>query len=301
MRLRTIKHIIQEILPELEVLAGKRNSSPPTYQLNNPEDLKNAILEIEDLGLMPDMLTELQNQSFYSFNGANLIIQQQEFNILNKNIPQLKAILEGTAESIEMAQNHEIDSSLIVSIKIPDIADFQELEKVSSKLTKIFSQTLLTDEIEGGFKIIGFDSGSNWIDILATSTAIVQTIGGLAWSGAVVFKKLQEGLLVQQKVREMKISNNAIEEVVEKSKEGVNEIAEKEAQFIYNKYFSGKDPEQIARIKMALKEIADLYNQGGTIKPSLEASEEVEEEFPNMSELPSIESKVKQIEAKKKK
>ena len=99
----------------------------------------------------------------------------------------------------------------------------------------------------------------------------------------------------------MKISNNAIEEVVEKSKEGVNEIAEKEAQFIYNKYFSGKDPEQIARIKMALKEIADLYNQGGTIKPSLEASEEVEEEFPNMSELPSIESKVKQIEAKKKK
>ncbi|HAF78499.1 MAG TPA: hypothetical protein DCG42_14385 [Maribacter sp.] len=301
MRLRTIKHIIQEILPELEVLAGKRNSSPPTYQMNNPEDLKNAILEIEDLGLMPDMLTELQNQSFYSFNGANLIIQQQEFNILNKNIPQLKAILEGTAESIEMAQNHEIDSSLIVSIKIPDIADFQELEKVSSKLTKIFSQTLLTDEIEGGFKIIGFDSGSNWIDILATSTAIVQTIGGLAWSGAVVFKKLQEGLLVQQKVREMKISNNAIEEVVEKSKEGVNEIAEKEAQFIYNKYFSGKDPEQIARIKMALKEIADLYNQGGTIKPSLEASEEVEEEFPNMSELPSIESKVKQIEAKKKK
>lgn len=301
MRLRTIKHIIQEILPELEVLAGKRNSSPPTYQLNNPEDLKNAILEIEDLGLMPDMLTELQNQSFYSFNGANLIIQQQEFNILNKNIPQLKAILEGTAESIEMAQNHEIDSSLIVSIKIPDIADFQELEKVSSKLTKIFSQTLLTDEIEGGFQIIGFDSGSNWIDILATSTAIVQTIGGLAWSGAVVFKKLQEGLLVQQKVREMKISNNAIEEVVEKSKEGVNEIAEKEAQFIYNKYFSGKDPEQIARIKMALKEIADLYNQGGTIKPSLEASEEVEEEFPNMSELPSIESKVKQIEAKKKK
>ena len=176
MRLRTIKHIIQEILPELEVLAGKRNSSPPTYQMNNPEDLKNAILEIEDLGLMPDMLTELQNQSFYSFNGANLIIQQQEFNILNKNIPQLKAILEGTAESIEMAQNHEIDSSLIVSIKIPDIADFQELEKVSSKLTKIFSQTLLTDEIEGGFKIIGFDSGSNWIDILATSTAIVQNL-----------------------------------------------------------------------------------------------------------------------------
>ena len=301
MRLRTIKHRIEEILPELEVNATKRNSSPPTFQLTNPEDLKYAVAEIEELGLVPDLLSELQNQSFYSFNGDNLIIQQQEYNILNKNIPQLKIILESTAESIENAQNHEIDSELVISIRIPEISDFEELEKISSKLTKIFSQTLLSDEIEGGFKIIGFDSGSNWIDILATSTAIVQTIGGLAWSGAVVFKKLQEGLLVQQKVREMKISNNAIEEVVEKSKEGVNEIAEKEAQFIYNKYFSGKDPEQIARIKMALKEIADLYNKGGTIKPSLEASEEIAEEFPNISELPSIESKVKKIEQTKKK
>jgi hypothetical protein len=301
MRLRTIKYRIEEILPELEVIANKRNSSPPTFQLTNPEDLKNAVLEIEELELVPDLLNELQNQSFYSFNGENLIIQQQEYKILNRTIPQLKLILEATADSIEKAQNHEIDSTLIISIRIPEISDFEELEKVSSKLTKIFSQTLLTNEVEGGFKIIGFDSGSNWIDILATSTAIVQTIGGLAWSGAVVFKKLQEGLLVQQKVREMKISNNAIEEVVEKSKDGVNEVAEKEAQFIYNKYFSGKDPEQIARIKMALKEIAELYNQGGTIKPSLEASEDVTEEFPNISELPTIESKVKKIEQKKKK
>jgi len=301
MRLRTIKYKIEEILPELEVNASKRNSSPPTFQLTNPEYLKNAVLEIEELDLLHELLVELQKQSFYSFNGESLVIQQAEYNVLNKSIPQLKTILEATANSIEKAQNHEIDNTLNISIRIPEISDFEELEKVSSKLTKIFSQTLLTDEIEGGFKIIGFDSGSNWIDILATSTAIVQTIGGLAWSGAVVFKKLQEGLLVQQKVREMKISNNAIEEVVEKSKEGVNEIAEKEAQYIYNKFFSGKDPEQIARIKMALKEIADLYKQGGTIKPSIEASAEVTEEFPNITELQSIESKVKQIEQKKKK
>lgn len=301
MRLRTIKHRIEEILPELEVNAIKRNSSPNTFQLVKPEDLKYAVNEIEDLGLVPDLLNELQKLSFYNYNGDSLIIQQQEYNILNKTIPQLKIILEATAESIENAQNYKLDSELVISIRIPEIYDFEELEKVSSKLTKIFSQTLLTDEIEGGFKIIGFDSGSNWIDILATSTAIVETIGGLAWSGAVVFKKLQEGLLVQQKVREMKISNNAIEEVVEKSKEGVNEIAEKEAKFIYNKYFSGKDPEQIARIKMALKETADLYNKGGAIKPSLEASEEIAEEFPNMTELPNIESKVKKIEQNKKK
>lgn len=108
-------------------------------------------------------------------------------------------------------------------------------------------------------------------------------------------------MLLQQKVKEMKISNNAIEEVIEKSKEAVNESAEKEAQYIYNKYFAGKDPEQIARIKMSLKEIAELYNKGGTIKPSLEASEEISEEFPDISELPNIQSKVEQIEQKNKK
>ena len=301
MRLRTLKYEIEQILPNLEIKANKRNSQPVTHQLINTEQLKNAILAVDQLDLFPDLINELKTQSFYSFNGDNLIIEQQEINVLNKIVPQLKTILKAIAKSIERAQNHEIDKSLTISIRIPNVSDFEELEKISSKLTKIFSQTLLTDEIEGGFKVIGFDSGSNWIDILATSTAIVQTIGGLAWSGAVVFKKLQEGLLVQQKVREMKISNNAIEEIVEKSKEEVNEVAEKEAQYVYGKYFSGKSPEQIARIKMAIKEIADLYKQGGTIKPSLEASIEVIKEFPNTSELPNVESKIKKIEQKRKK
>lgn len=301
MRLRTLKFEIEEIIPKLVITASKRNSSPPTHQLQNSEQLKKAVFALEQLDLLPSLTDELKKQSFYNFNGETLIIQQQELNVLNKIVPQVKSILVATSKSIEQAQNYEIDTKLTISIKIPDIADFEELEKISSKLTKIFSQTLLSDEIEGGFRIIGFDSGSNWIDILATSTAIVQTIGGLAWSGAVVFKKLQEGLLIQQKVREMKISNNAIEEIVEKSKEDVNEVAEKEAQYVYEKYFSGKNPEQIARIKMALKEIADLYKQGGTIKPSLEASDEVTDEFPEISELPSIESRIKKIEQKKKK
>lgn len=301
MRLRTLKFEIEQIIPDLDINANKRNSQPVTYQLLNSEQLKNVVLAIDNLDLIPELITELKKQSFYTYNGDNLIIQQQEMNVLNKVIPQLKTVLEATAKSIEKAQNYEIDNSLVVSIRIPEVADFEELEKVSSKLTKIFSQTLLTDEIEGGFRVIGFDSGSNWIDILATSTAIVQTIGGLAWSGAVVFKKLQEGLLVQQKVREMKISNNAVEEIVEKSKEEVNQIAEKEAQYVYDKYFAGKNPEQIARIKMALKEIADLYKQGGTIQPSLEASNEVIEEFPKISELPNIETRIKKIEQKKKK
>lgn len=302
MRLRIIKFEIEQILPHLEIKVNKRNSQPITYQLLNTEQLKNAILEIDKLELLPEnLISELKNQSFYSFNGNNLIIQQKEMTILNRAIPQTKTILEATAVSIEKAQNFQIDSKLCVSIKIPDIKDFEELEKICSKLNRIFGQTLLSNEIEGGFRIIGFDSGSNWIDILATSTAVVQTIGGLAWSGAVVFKKLQEGLLIQQKVREMKISNNAIEEIVEKSKEEVNEVAEKEAQYIYDKYFSGKDSEQVARIKMAIKEISEIYRQGGEIKPSLEASKETREDFPKMSELSSIVSRIKNIEQKKKK
>ena len=52
---------------------------------------------------------------------------------------------------------------------------------------------------------------------------------------------------------------------------------------------------------MALKEIADLYNKGGAIKPSLDAPEEISDEFPKISQLQSIESKVKKIEEAKKK
>lgn len=297
MRLRIIRDIIDEEIPFIELKATPRNSNPKTHQLTNADTLQNAINELDELGMFAEIIDILKKQSFYSHTTNSIVIPDQEYRILLQKIPELKRVAEGISTAI--TQTIDDNDENVISIKIPKPQNFEDLKITSDKLHKIFSQTLSADELNGGIRIKNFDTGSYWVDIVASSKEIVAVIGGLAWSGVIVYKKLQEGRILQQKARELKISNDAIEEIVDKTKEKTNEIADMEANHLYKIFFKGKDNEQVERIKLALKELADLYSKGAEIHPSLNAENKVIESFPNFERLERILSKIKKIEGKK--
>ncbi|MCG2432178.1 hypothetical protein [Aequorivita xiaoshiensis] len=298
MRLRIIRDIIDEEIPFIELKGTARNSNPKTYQLTNADTLQNAISELDELGMFDTIIEQLKKQSFYSHTSSNnLVIPDQEYRLLAQKIPELKRIAEGISRAI--TQTIDDNDENVISIKIPKPQNFEDLKITSDKLHKVFSQTLSAEEINGGIRIKNFDTGSYWVDIIASSKEVVAIIAGLAWSGVVVFKKLQEGRVMQQQARELKISNDAIEEIVEKTKEKTNEIADMEANHLYKMFFKGKNNEQIERIKMALKELADLYSKGAELHPSLNAENKIIEAFPDFERIESIMSKIKKIEGKK--
>lgn len=297
MRLREIKNILQKYIPLLELNTTSRNSNPRTYQLTNADNIQKGISGLKEIGLFDKYLKILEKQSFYSFTGSNIMITDNEFKVLSKTIPEIKAIAQGIVDAI--SQTIDSNDENVISIKIPEPQNFDDLETTSKKLHQIFSQTLLSKEIQGGIRIKNFDSGSYWIDIVASSKEIVGLIAALTWAGVVVYKKLQEGKFLQEKVREMKISNDAIEEIVEQSKKAVNTEANNEANFLYNTFFKGRDNEQVERIKVALKELANLYSKGTEIHPSLNANIEVKESFPDFKRIENVNSKIKKLEQKK--
>ncbi|SDR66103.1 hypothetical protein [Christiangramia echinicola] len=297
MRLRTIKNELEGIIPELYYEATQRNTNPQTYQFNTVALLKEALERLDELDLFQKQIEQLKKLSFYDYSGDKLIVDLNQHRTLLKLIPELKNSAEGLYDSISKSISKE--EANIISIKIPPPNNFEDLEETSNKLNKIFSQVLYNETVQGKIQIINFDTGSYWIDILVTGVRVLEVIGGVAYGGAIVFKKLQEGRLVQQQVKEMQISNKALEEIQEKSKESVNQVAKSEADFIYNTFFEGKDNEQAERIKFALKELAELYYNGGEIHPSLEAPKNVKKEFPDYNNLEANKSKIKQIKGKK--
>lgn len=297
MRLRIIRDIIDKEISFIELKATARNSNPKTHQLTNADSLRNAINELDELGMFEEIIGILKKQSFYSHTTDSIVIPDPEYRILLQKIPELKRVAEGISTAI--TQTIDENDENVISIKIPKPQNFEDLKITSDKLHKIFSQTLSADELKGGIRIKNFDTGSYWVDIIASSKEIVAVIGGLAWSGVIVYKKLQEGRILQQKARELKISNDAIEEIVDKTKEKTNEIADMEANHLYKMFFKGKNNEQVERIKLALKELADLYSKGAEIHPSLNAENKVIESFPDFDRLESILTKIKKIEEKK--
>jgi hypothetical protein len=300
MRLRITKQIFDENVPLLILKIEKinRGNNVMAYKLTNSKELQKAITEISRLGLFENRISNIKKYPLYTHSENSIIFSENEFQSLSVEIKHLLEECTNLANAISQLIKKE-DPNLI-SIKIPEPKDFADLERIASKLNIIFSQTLFADEIKGSVKVANFDNGSYWIDILVTGATVINVIAGLAWSGVVVYKKLQEGRLIQEKVREMKISNNAIEEIIDKSKDAVNVVASSEANFLYNTFYKGKDNEQVERIKLALKELAELYSQGGEIHPALAASSQIKNEFPDFKKLDKIETKIHKLENTKK-
>ncbi len=296
MRLRITKELLKEALTLMHLNVEDRNSTPRTYKLHNANSLRKAISLISKTGLFNESINILKNMEFYSSGLDVFIVTEQEFRILQHHFPflmeQTNAIVNAIANIISE------DNANVISIKIPDPITFNDISETTQSLDKIFNQTLLHKDITGNFRIVNFDSGSYWIDILIEGgVSVFHLVAALAWGSAVVYKKIQEGKLLSEQVRALKLSNDATEEINQKRKKATNEIAKQEAEFIYKSFYKGNDPEQIERIKLALNELAFLYSKGAEVHPNIEAPKEVKEEFPNMKQLEKVKSRIKELPA----
>jgi hypothetical protein len=297
MRLRQLKTILEEVTDLISINSTERSTNPRTYILQHSENLKVALNLLDDTNLFKDHITVLKSQSFYSNSSDSPIIPDPEWRLIKTNFGMLDDVVLAMIQAIEIAMPQA--SADVVSIKIPNPENFNDLVKIADSLNKVFGQTILNEDIGGNFKILNFDTGSFWIDVLFTGGAqVLHVVAAISWGGAVVYKKLQEGRLLSQQVRALKISSDAEEEISKKNKEALNTLSQHEAEFIYNSFYKGKDPEQISRIKLALNELAELYSQGAEIYPSLSAPQEFIEEFPDMKVIEKVKSKIKKLPPK---
>lgn len=124
-------------------------------------------------------------------------------------------------------------------------------------------------------------------------------MGKVVWAAAVIRKKSLEGDLLAEKVRSLKINNEALEQVKNAQKEAIDLALNAEALAIYDAYFKGDDnKEQIERVKYSIKTFADLLDRGAQIQPALMAPEEAKNLFPNYGALDTVISQIRQLENK---
>lgn len=244
----------------------------------------------------------MKGLDFYNSYSETLILQNHQLTPLIAITAGLKSAVSVIIESLNNLIPAENEYTL--NIKIPTPNSFNDISEVTKSLDLIFNQTLLHPSINGNIQILNFDMASYWIDILVNGGATaMHFIAATAWGGAVTYKKIQESRLIQEQVRELKISNNAKEELNKGLEESKNIIAQNEANFIANQFYKDFNNEDVERIKFALKEVAKLYQKGGEIHASIEVPKEIKEEFPKMNQINNIGSKIKQIakETEKKK
>jgi len=265
--------------------------------MSNVFELSDTVTKLKELNLFPKYVDSLEKHTFFMYEKDNIRIDRNVYATIQKLINEVKIGVDNLISLLNIVL--PADNENVVSIMIPNPHDFEDLKKTSETLNKILNMTILNKEIGGSIKIENFDTGSFWVDFLVGSEPALQMIAGLAFSAAVVYKEIQKGRKLEEEIKALQLSNKFMKEISEKCKENSDSIANNEAEFIFKKFYSGEDNEQVMRISLAIKEISKLYEKGCRILPSISAPKEIAEQFPDFNKLPLIESRIKKITNKK--
>lgn len=295
MRLNEIKEIIDYVLPTLKVSASNVTINGSNYlQVTNANSLKKDLEELSQTGLFKKEINDLKESSLFEFTGNTVNLTPSDGQQLIQRIQRLTIVADRLCTALASIIQETKENTIY--IKFPDIKDFNDLSKASESFNKIFSQTILDEEVGGVIQIETVENGSIWFELYLGTIKAVSVIGSITLSAALAFREYKKGLYIAESTRTRKIKNDRLQELQKAHKLLLDHLIDAEAYSISNSYFNEDVPERINRIKHAIKTLSEEMERGAEILPSKKVLAEIADLFPDMKNLPGLISKIKEIE-----
>ncbi len=283
-----LKRLIEKFNWKVEVIPNNQSYT----KFSNLISIRQTINEIQELNIFEYFVMTLKTSAIFTSSANEMSIQQGEANVIISNLNSLKTLSENFLNTLTKTLPEEDPDS--INIKLPQVNDFDELSNASKQFHIALTQVIFNKEINGETKIVSVENGSIWFNVFVGLSAVT-VIASLAWSAAVIYKKIQEGRLLEQQVRSLKVKNESLDDILVAQKAETQLMIEAEADHINSEYFKENAAENIERIKNSITILADLIGKGAEIHPALQAPENVSNLFPDVKNLLGLESKIKRI------
>lgn len=273
-----------------------KNETGPRYLLTNIKAFKVLAESLKAIEIYNEEIEEIQNTVIYSTPQDAIYLSAED----RSQIYAMSDYLVKSAQSLLRVGSKLVPPSVeqSVSIKLPEPTDLESLVKSMSALQKAISQVVLNETIGGQIRINHWEYGSFWVELILGTQAAVSLIASIAWSAAVISKKINENKLLEQHVRSLKIKNESLEDILDGQKKLTEELLNQEAKAITSSHFGDENGDNFERTKLAIKTFSKLIQEGAEVHPALNAPEKVQNLFPNFKQLETVISQIKQIENK---
>lgn len=298
MSLKEIISILKSTRSTLDIQKDY-NKSNHVFRFDNLDKFRKDIYKLETTGLFENQIDYLLESALFKSNKNSIRLNLQEGNALIQFLSQFITTFDNVLYTLNSIVSDEKENSIYV--KLPPTSDLEDLSRHSSEIHKIFSQVIFDEEINGKLEIVSVDNGSIWIEIYVGSVAAISLIGGMVWSASVIYKKMQEGRILENQVKSLKIRNDSFKEIQEKQALLLNHMVAAETQMLIDENYKTSKPEQVERMKHSIKLLADLIDKGAEIHPSIGEPENVKNLFPQTNSILSISSKIKKLNSGEKK
>ena len=267
MRFIEIKIRLREILPNLAIKTARLSGA--NIKISAFKKAKEAIIQLKELSIFTEIINDILSIEEISLAVHDEIVLPQNIaNNFTSKFNQLKTHCAIFLKGLEELVPDQAEET--INIKLPENGDLNSYAQLFEKIEKILSQLLINKYLNGEVKLIGFDTGTNWLMIFVGSNAAVMFLFQLM-RFYFEFKERELSLKTKELLFEdLKLRHETRGEILSKIKEKLENEFEEGVDKIFSKYkIPADDIEYKQRVKYALNQFEGLLKQGIEIHPAL--------------------------------
>jgi len=283
--------VFAEFNTQIETISGGQ-----VLSFLHAPNVKAFVNVLEPTELFSEELKAIKNSDLYTIFSNVIKLPIAIGNEYKQKLENLRKAVVDLLSALKKIRGDVREDANSIYLRLPSLADFDDLSKVSNRIQNIFGQIIYGGQINGTLKIESAESGSIWFLVALGNEIASRVVGKIVWAAALVHKQRQDGKLREEQVRRQKIKTGTLEKLNELLQFEVDLVIDIESDRIFSEHFDPTEQDRLPAIKNSIKELAELISKGVEIQPALTAPVEVKGEYPDMKNLISLVSKTKLLE-----
>lgn len=264
MRLSEIRKIILDNMNQLELI--KNPNGTGSTSITNVVDVVNAIQNLSVLPFLSPTINALKTHSnLYTSRSQPITASNNDV----MNFERLSQELFRQCETIVALSNSVLPptNEQLICIQLSETANISDVKKLITSLDEAFSQISNLKNYEGSVKFGGFESGSDWINLVVEGSAYIPLIYLLLNASYRIANDYYNIKLMQQRYKGAIIQNESNEELRSMlktmSSAVINQLKDTEQIKV--------EPEETERLVLWTTKIASAIADGNKVLASLTA------------------------------
>ena len=267
MRLSEIKKIILDNISALELKHTQQNNGHTTVQ-NLPQAI-DAVENLKQLSFLESSINKLQvYKNIYTTRTTSASIPTNEFEPFRIAHQEFYNQCLTILSLAEFAAPHQIEN--MVCIKLLETANISDVKNLVINLDDAFSQISNLTNYKGSVRFAGFESGTDWINLIVDGKEYIVLIYLLIKTGYSIAQDYINFKLLNQRYSAALIQNQVDKDLKDVVKAMSSEVVKK----LIGSENLDIVPDEIERLVHATAKIATIIVDGNKVVASLTAPPE---------------------------
>jgi len=284
MRLSEIRYVLLNNIDKLEINTQSINNSP-NITVSNYKEAILATQQIRNTGILQDRTYNiLAVNEICNSVSDEIVVHAKTASSFYKNMTELRndAIVLANA----LAEHYGDIEDDSVCIKLPSSSDIDKIIKYMSQLKMALDQALINPSINGHIELIGFERGTNWIEITVGGMIAMKFLAGMIQLIYDSRNKEVELEVKRKMIRDLEVQSEAKQVILDAINKELESHFAKNLDNLYSIAAMDKpEPEYSARLTHSLRLLSELISEGLEVHPSLLPQNQQTVHFPDPVKL----------------